>query len=94
MEMLCRPLEERDGGWDSCMSRRQGLKWDRLGYCSEPEQFGNDAILGKTQQYKLECKKRDNPECREMRPRRRSRHYGDGILYFKPCIIFSYLSFC
>lgn len=57
--MLCRPLEERHGGWDICMSRRRGLKRDLLGYCSEPEQFGNNPILGKTQKYEPECQKRD-----------------------------------
>lgn len=36
----------------------------------------------KLRKCELECKKRDNPEGREMRQRRRTRHYGDGILYF------------
>ena len=69
-------------------------KWDRLGYHSEPEWFGNYPILGnwKTQKYELECKHRDNPESRDRRQQRRTRDYGSGILCFKPCIIFNYLS--
>lgn len=88
--MLHRPLEERDSGWNICMNRRHGLKvgqvriplWTRTVWKLEN---------WKTQIYELECKKRDNPEGREMRQRRRTSDYGAGILCFKPCIIFNYL---
>lgn len=64
------------------MSSRCGLKWDLLGYCSEPEQLEMIPSWEKLRKYELECKKKDNPEGREMRQRRRTRCYGDGILYF------------
>lgn len=97
MEILYGSLEERDSGWNICTNGSYGLRVGQargMLWTSMVWKFSLSNSLGrwKTHKYELACKSWDNPGSTEIRQRRRTSDSMVGILYFKPCIIFNYLS--